>query len=100
MTETTTGNVQGWGSFLFVAGCIALFTPFAPLGAVLAVVGGAMWAFAPATHATTQQMVNEVEQGGWGCAPALATVGLIIGILALAGAVAAGAGLAMVEGGL
>ena len=38
--------------------------------------------------------------GGWGCGPALATIGLIIGILALAGAAAAGAGLAMVKGGL
>lgn len=100
MTETTTGNVRGWGGAMSVVGCMGLFTPAAPLGAVLAIVGGAMWALAPATQPTTQQMVDEVSGGGWGCGPALATIALIIGILALAGAVAAGAGLAMVEGGL
>lgn len=84
---------------MFIGGSLlALLAP--PLGAALAIVGGAMWAFAPATHDSTQQMVDEVSGGGWGCGPALATVGLIIVILALAGMAAAGAGLAMIEGGL
>lgn len=100
MTETTTGNVRGWGGSMFVVGTLALFTPVAPLGAVLAIVGGFMWLLAPATQPTTQRMVDEVSGGGWGCGPALATVGLIIVILALAGMAAAGAGLAMIEGGL
>lgn len=80
MIEETTTNVRGWGSFLFVGGCIALVTPFAPLGAILAVVGGCMWALAPATQPATQQMVDEVSAGGWGCGPLL-TVLAVVGVL-------------------
>ena len=80
MTEETTANVRGWGGFLFIGGCIALLTPLAPLGAILAIVGGAMWLVAPATQPAAQQMVDEVSGGGWGCWPAL-TVLAVVGVL-------------------
>lgn len=99
MNEETTTNVKGFGGFMFIGGCLlALLAP--PLGLVLMAVGGAMWLAAPVTQPATQQMVDEVSGGGWGCGPALATIALIIVILTLAGTLAAGAGLAMVEGGL
>lgn len=86
MTEETTTNVRGWGGCMAIVGCMGLFTPFAPLGAILAVVGGCMWALAPATAPATQQMVDEASGGGWGCGPlftVLAVVGVLFTVLAV-----------------
>jgi hypothetical protein len=99
MTEETTGNVRGWGGFMFIAGAIASLTPAIALGVPLAIVGGCMWALAPANSKRTQAMVDEAGTSG-GCGAGLASVLFVVVVMALAGLLAAGAGLAMVGGGL
>ena len=98
--DTATTTVRGVAGLMFVVGTVGCFTPLAPLGAVVAIIGGFVWLLAPTTEPSRQAMVAEVEAGGSGCGPALATVAMIVIILALAGLLAAGAGIAMVGGGL
>lgn len=100
MTESTTSFVRGWGGLLFVIGAIACVTPFAALGVPMAIVGGCMWLLAPANAERTQQMVTETEQGNGGCGAGLAAVLFAVIVMALAGVLAIGAGVAMVGGGL
>ena len=95
--DTATTTVRGVAGLMFVVGTVGCFTPLAPLGAVVAIIGGVVWLLAPATEPSRQQMVDEVEAGGSGCGPALATVALIVVILALAGLAAFGV---VVGGGL
>ena len=99
MTESTTSFVRGWGGLLFIVGVVACFTPVAPLGAVMAIVGAVMWLAAPANAERTQQMVDEAGQGG-GCGSGLAAVLFAVIVMALAGLLAVGAGVAMVGSGL
>jgi hypothetical protein len=99
MTEETTGNVRGiagWGFWLGAAGC---FTPLLPMGAALATIGGIVWLLAPANAGRTQQMVDERQAGG-GCWAGLGAVLFAVVVMLLAGLLAAGAGVAMVGGGL
>ena len=98
--DTATTTVRGVAGLMAIVGVVGCLTPLAPLGAVMAIVGGVVWLLAPATEPSRQQMVAEVEAGGSGCGPALATVVMIIVIMGLAGLVAVGAGVAMVGGGL
>jgi hypothetical protein len=99
MSETVTSNVRGWGGTMFVVGAVACFTPAIAAGAVLAIVGGFMWWFAPANAERTQKMVDEAGQGG-GCGAGLAAVLFVVIVMALAGLVAAGAGVVLIGGGL
>ena len=100
MSEETTGNVRGWGGVMAVAGAILCATPLLPMGAVLAIVGGCMWLAAPTNAERTQAMVDEAAQGGGGCGGALAAVLFVVVVMLLAGLLAAGAGVALVGGGL
>ena len=95
--DTATTTARGVAGLMAIVGIVWCFTPLAPLGAVVAIIGGVVWLLAPATEPSRQQMVAEVEAGGSGCGPALATVVMIIVIMALAGLLAFGA---MVGGGL
>ena len=98
--DTATTTVRGVAGLMAIVGVVGCFTPLAPLGAVMAIIGGVVWLLAPATEPARQQMVAEVEAGGSGCGPALATVVMIIVIMGLAGLVAVGAGVAVLGGGL
>ena len=98
--DTATTTVRGVAGLMAIVGVVGCLTPLAPLGAVMAIVGGVVWLLAPATEQARQQMVAEVEAGGSGCGPALATVVMIIVIMGLAGLVAVGAGVAVLGGGL
>ena len=98
--DTATTTVRGVAGLMAIVGVVGCLTPLAPLGAVMAIVGGVVWLLAPATEPSRQQMVAEVEAGGSGCGPALATVVMIIVIMGLAGLVAVGAGVAVLGGGL
>jgi hypothetical protein len=100
MTEETTSNVRGIGGFMFIAGAIACFTPAIALGVPLAIVGGVMWALAPANSKRTQQMVTEAEATGGGCGAGLVAVLFAIVVMAIAAVLAVGAGVAVVGGGL
>ena len=95
--DTATTTARGVAGLMAIVGIVWCWTPLAPLGAVLAIVGVVVWLLAPATEPSRQQMVDEVEAGGSGCGPALATVALIVVILALAGLAAFGV---VVGGGL
>ena len=95
--DTATTTARGVAGLMAIVGIVWCFTPLAPLGAVVAIIGGVVWLLAPATEPSRQQMVDEVEAGGSGCGPALATVALIVVILALAGLLAFGV---VVGGGL
>ena len=95
--DTATTTARGVAGLMAIVGIVWCWTPLAPLGAVLAIVGIVVWLLAPATEPSRQQMVDEVEAGGSGCGPALATVALIVVILALAGLAAFGV---VVGGGL
>ena len=95
--DTATTTARGVAGLMAIVGIVWCFTPLAPLGAVVAIIGGVVWLLAPATEPSRQQMVDEVEAGGSGCGPALATVALIVVILALAGLAAFGV---VVGGGL
>jgi hypothetical protein len=77
MTETVTENVRGWGGTMFVVGAILCFTPAIAAGAVLAIVGGCMWLFAPANAERTQQMVDESADGG-GCMAGLGAAMFVV----------------------
>lgn len=95
--DTATTTVRGVAGLMAIVGVVGCFTPLAPLGAVVAIIGGVVWLLAPATEPSRQQMVAEVEAGGSGCGPALATVTLIVAVMALAGLAAFGV---VVGGGL
>ena len=95
--DTATTTVRGVAGLMAIIGMVGCLTPLAPLGAVMAIVGGFVWLLAPATEPSRQAMVAEVESGGSGCGPALATVALIVVIMALAGLAAFGV---VVGGGL
>ena len=95
--DTATTTARGVAGLMAIVGIVWCLTPLAPLGAVMTIIGGVVWLLAPATEPSRQQMVAEVEAGGSGCGPALATVVMIIVIMALAGLLAFGA---MVGGGL
>ena len=95
--DTATTTARGVAGLMAIVGVVGCLTPLAPLGAVMAIVGGFVWLLAPTTEPSRQAMVAEVEAGGSGCGPALATVVMIIVIMALAGLLAFGA---MVGGGL
>ena len=86
--DTATTTARGVAGLMAIVGIVWCFTPLAPLGAVVAIIGGVVWLLAPATEPARQQMVAEVESGGSGCGPALATVAMIVIILALAGLLA------------
>lgn len=95
--DTATTTVRGVAGLMAIVGVVGCLTPLAPLGAAMAIIGGVVWLLAPATEPSRQQMVAEVEAGGSGCGPALATVAMIVIILALAGLLAFGV---VVGGGL
>ena len=95
--DTATTTARGVAGLMAIVGVVGCLTPLAPLGACMAIIGGVVWLLAPATEPSRQQMVDEVEAGGSGCGPALATVALIVVILALAGLAAFGV---VVGGGL
>ena len=95
--DTATTTARGVAGLMAIVGIVWCLTPLAPLGAVMTIIGGVVWLLAPATEPSRQQMVAEVEAGGSGCGPALATVALIVVIMALAGLAAFGV---VVGGGL
>ena len=95
--DAATTTVRGVAGLMAIVGVVGCLTPLAPLGAVMAIVGGVVWLLAPATEPSRQQMVAEVEAGGSGCGPALATVAMIVAVMALAGLAAFGV---VVGGGL
>ena len=95
-TETTTGTVRGVAGLMFVVGAVGCATPLAPLGAVMAIVGGIVWLLAPANHGATQAMVDEAGSGG--CGAALWAVAGIFVIMGLALVAALAVGLTMVGG--
>ena len=95
--DTATTTARGVAGLMAIVGVVGCLTPLAPLGAVMAIVGGFVWLLAPTTEPSRQAMVAEVEAGGSGCGPALATVAMIVIILALAGLLAFGV---VVGGGL
>ena len=98
--DTATTTARGVAGLMAIVGIVWCWTPLAPLGAVMTIIGGVVWLLAPATEPSRQQMVVAVEAGGSGCGAALATVVLIVIVMALAGLLAIGAGVAMVGGGL
>ena len=98
--DTATTTARGVAGLMAIVGVVGCLTPLAPLGAVVAIIGGVVWAFAPVTELSRAKMVAEVEAGGSGCWPALVTVTLIVAVMALAGLLAIGAGVAVLGGGL
>ena len=88
--DTATTTARGVAGLMAIVGIVWCFTPLAPLGAVVAIIGGVVWLLAPATEPSRAEMVVAVEAGGSGCGPALVTVALIVIVMALAGLAAFG----------